>query len=82
MNRATGGGLPARIFKSFMESSSHDLPVRRLPGADFLLAARSGDDMATARENSFGDNGDSYAANSQNDDGILEAFAALLERLF
>lgn len=82
MNRATGGGLPARVFRSFMENSSRDLPARRLAGVDYLLAAHTESDLATTTENTFGENSENYAANSENDDGILEAFAAMLERLF
>ncbi len=82
MNNATGGGLPARVFKSFMETSSRDLPIRRLPGVDYLLAAHTGDGMTSQSENSFLLEDETYAANSRNDDGILEAFAAMLERLF
>jgi penicillin-binding protein 1A len=33
MVHATGGGLPAHIFKSFMESAERDLPVKPLAGA-------------------------------------------------
>ncbi len=33
MVHATGGGLPARIFKTFMESAEEGLPARPLPGA-------------------------------------------------
>ena len=82
MNRATGGGLPARVFKSFVEASSRELPARRLPGLEYLLAAQTAADVTTATEIPFGENGESYAANSESDDGILEAFAAMLERLF
>jgi penicillin-binding protein 1A len=32
MNHATGGTLPARIFKSFMMEAENGLPVRPLPG--------------------------------------------------
>ena len=82
MNRATGGGLPARVFKSFVEASSRELPARRLPGLEYLLAAQTAADVTTATEIPFGENGENYAANSKSDDGILEAFAAMLERLF
>jgi penicillin-binding protein 1A len=82
MNRATGGGLPARVFKSFMETSSRELPARRLPGLDYLLVAHTAPDMTPATEIPFGENSENYAANSESDDGILEAFAAMLERLF
>lgn len=33
MVRATGGGLPAHIFKSFMDGAERGLPVKALPGA-------------------------------------------------
>jgi penicillin-binding protein 1A len=33
MVHATGGGLPAHIFKAFMEPAEYDLPVRPLAGA-------------------------------------------------
>jgi len=33
MKHATGGGLPAHIFKSFMQQAEAGLPVRPLPGA-------------------------------------------------
>jgi penicillin-binding protein 1A len=81
MNRATGGGLPARVFKSFMEASSRELPARRLPGVNYLLAARTAD-MTTATENPLGGTRENDPANSGSGDGILEAFAAMLERLF
>jgi penicillin-binding protein 1A len=38
MNRATGGGLPAQIFRGFMSAAEQDLPVRPLAG-DMLAAA-------------------------------------------
>jgi penicillin-binding protein 1A len=33
MVHATGGGLPAHIFKSFMEAAESDRPVKPLAGA-------------------------------------------------
>jgi penicillin-binding protein 1A len=39
MRHATGGGLPARIFKSFMESAEAGLPARPLAGTALLAAA-------------------------------------------
>src|SRR5690349_24417133 len=38
MKRATGGGLPARIFHNFMESAEAGLPVKPLAG-DIAVAA-------------------------------------------
>jgi penicillin-binding protein 1A len=39
MRHATGGGLPARIFKSFMDSAETGLPARPLAGAAPVAAA-------------------------------------------
>ncbi len=36
MKKATGGGLPARIFHSFMEEAERDMPSKPLPGAEPL----------------------------------------------
>jgi penicillin-binding protein 1A len=85
MNRATGGGLPARVFKSFMETASHDLPVRRLPGVEHLLVAQNGSSVTPppgVPNAAFEENVDGYASDSESDDGILEAFEAILDRLF
>ncbi len=34
MNNVTGGGLPARLWRNFMETAHAGLPVRDLPGGD------------------------------------------------
>jgi penicillin-binding protein 1A len=85
MNRATGGGLPARVFKSFMETASHDLPVRRLPGVEYLLVAQNGSSVTPPPgipNAAFEENVDDDTSDSESDDGILEAFEAILDRLF
>ncbi len=82
MNRATGGGLPARVFKSFMQSVSHDLPVRRLPGVDYLLVAQSVPNSNFPSGLGFEESGENNAPESEGDDGILRAFEAMLDRLF
>ncbi|MBN9545199.1 MAG: penicillin-binding protein 1A [Alphaproteobacteria bacterium] len=46
MKRVTGGGLPARIFHTFMEDAEQDLPVRPLVGSE-VLVADVGDTAAT-----------------------------------
>jgi penicillin-binding protein 1A len=47
MIRATGGGLPARIFHNFMETAEAGLPVKPLAGsADVVVAAPSTDTAA------------------------------------
>ena len=38
MKHATGGGLPAHIFKNFMEAAEAGLPVKPLPGARTVVA--------------------------------------------
>jgi penicillin-binding protein 1A len=47
MVHATGGGLPARIFKNFMEDAEAGLPVRPLAGA--LLASAAPADAVPAQ---------------------------------
>jgi len=39
MNRASGGTMPARIFKSFMAGAEQGLPARPLAGAQVVAAA-------------------------------------------
>ncbi len=41
MKHATGGGLPARIFRTFMESAEAGLPARPLPGAAITPVAQA-----------------------------------------
>jgi penicillin-binding protein 1A len=40
MKRATGGGLPAHIFHTFMEGAESNLPVRPLVGSTLLASAQ------------------------------------------
>ncbi len=47
MKKVTGGGLPARIFRAFMEDVEQDLPVRPLVGSEVLVADAS--DTAAAQ---------------------------------
>ena len=82
MNRATGGGLPARVFQSFMETASRDLPPRRLPGVEYLLVASSDPAGSYASEPQF-DAAPEYAPTMPEDgDGVVRAFRDLLNRLF
>ena len=41
MRKATGGMLPARLFKSFMSDAEKDLPVRPLAGAMLIAQAQA-----------------------------------------
>jgi len=47
MVKATGGGLPARIFHQFMTAAEQDLPVRPLVGTTLVADATPSDAAAT-----------------------------------
>ena len=47
MLHATGGGLPAHMFKAFMESAETDLPVKPLAGAPVEAATVASSDATT-----------------------------------
>jgi penicillin-binding protein 1A len=47
MKKATGGGLPARIFRNFMEAAEQGLPVQPLAGAAVMAEAAQPDTIAT-----------------------------------
>ena len=73
MKKATGGGLPARIFKGFMEDAERELPARPLVGTR-LLAAEETPSVAAD------ENGEESSPRSDND--VLSAFEDLLNKLF
>lgn len=50
MKHATGGGLPARIFKNFMEASETGLPVRPLSALANGPVVASADDQPAEKE--------------------------------
>ena len=50
MNRVSGGGIPARIWKDYMDRAHSGLPVAELPGAYTELADVSGG-YSTANQN-------------------------------
>ncbi len=72
MNRATGGGLPARIFKSFMSEAETGLPARPLPGSGTLVAS--------ADANLQGSDSDTQTPEQKKD--LLDSFGKLLDSLF
>ena len=62
MRHATGGGLPAHIFKAFMESAEAGLPARPLAGAAPAAAAEAPptdqpDDFSKFLDGLFGKSG-------------------------
>jgi penicillin-binding protein 1A len=72
MKRATGAGLPARVFKAFMSEAELGLPPRPLPGAGVLVA--SADQAVQGREN------ETLSPEKQKD--LLDRFGKLLDSLF
>jgi penicillin-binding protein 1A len=77
MKRATGGGLPARIFKDFMEDAEKPFTPRQLPGTAYAVAAAS----AIVPEAGF-ELAPSASESSERRENLLDAFENLLERLF
>ncbi len=75
MNKATGGGLPARIFKAFMSVAEADLPSRPLAAHDVEIASAEETPVIESV-----DDGAETAA--KNDDGILDIFENVLDSLF
>lgn len=77
MKRATGGGMPARIFKTFMTAAEKNMPVRALAGtqqfmADNYEAPAAGDAHAVA---------DAPRAERE-PQNLLDAFEDVLNKLF
>ncbi len=74
MKKATGGGLPARIFKAFMADAERNLPARPLVGETLLSEDVPGGEGPP-------DNPESKPEPDQPKD-VLSAFQNLLDRLF
>ena len=74
MKKATGGGLPSRTFKSFMQSAEHGLPPRELPG---LTLFASEEEARTQPEPAPAEN-----PKPEQHDDVLSIFQNLLDRLF
>ena len=80
MNKATGGGLPARIFKSFMTEAEKKLPPRPLLGAAALAPVVAENTPPPAPQTAEVEQVD--VAESEKSTDVLSAFENLLERLF
>ena len=78
MKKATGGGLPARIFKAFMDDAERNLPPRPLVGTTLFS------EDEPVEENVPGGSSEAQQPDqSRKDDGdVLSAFQNLLDRLF
>jgi len=94
MKRATGGGLPARIFKAFMTKAESGLPITPLAGSLVTVPDDGSvpdevinpDDTVIAGETVAGGQqvvgGDEKAADKGDDADLIKAFDTLLDKLF
>jgi penicillin-binding protein 1A len=75
MKRATGGGMPARVFKAYMREAEKNLPPYPLPGTQFVFASNELDYL---------EDGDmiEQTADTQPQENLIDAFENLLDRLF
>jgi penicillin-binding protein 1A len=80
MKRSTGGGLPARIFKSFMEDAEHGLPARPLIGTTLFAAEEDVPPLPPVVEES--PSPPVVPAKAPSDSEVLSAFQDLLDKLF
>lgn len=78
MIKATGGSLPARIFRSFMADAESGLPVRALPGAAAVAAAVQTQDQQTETASAEDGNGMPQQAEKEKPSD----FQKLLDKLF
>jgi penicillin-binding protein 1A len=79
MNKATGGGLPARIFKSFMSKAERDLPPRPLLGTPYLVANNA---AAAASPSISGPDISEDKTVRKSDADLLDEFQNILDGLF
>ena len=77
MKNATGGGLPARIFKAFMQDAERNLPAQPLIGSTLF-----NEDLARPDETSPNENSEQREPEKRDDGDVLSAFQNLLDRLF
>ncbi len=77
MKKATGGGMPARIFKAFMEDAERNLPPQPLVGTTLFS-----EDVVPGEEGPASDNPDQRPPEKSDDGDVLSAFQNLLDRLF
>jgi penicillin-binding protein 1A len=76
MKKATGGGLPARIFKAFMEDAERGLPARPLVGMTLLASEEETLPPPPLVEETH------QPEPPQSDTDVLSAFEELLNKLF
>jgi penicillin-binding protein 1A len=77
MKKATGGGLPARIFKAFMTDAERGIPAKPLIGMTLF-----GTEEPPAEEEKEIPEPPKPPAPQQEHDDVLSAFQHLLDKLF
>lgn len=75
MKKATGGGLPSRIFRNYMQPAEHGLPARDLVG----LTIFADEENPPAQPDAIPEE---TAKPESHDDDVLTIFQNLLNRLF
>jgi penicillin-binding protein 1A len=73
MKRSTGGGLPARVFRSFMMEAERNQPVRPLPGSTFVFASN---------DEGIAPDGAEEGPVVKGAEDLIDAFENLLDKLF
>lgn len=76
MKKATGGGLPARIFKAFMDDAERNLPPRPLVGTTLFSEDEPVEEVVP------GGSSEAQQPERKDDGDVLSAFQNLLDRLF
>jgi penicillin-binding protein 1A len=77
MKKATGGGLPARIFKAFMDDAERGQPARPLIGTTLFAAEETPPAEAPMVEDAS-----QHPESPKSDGDVLSAFQDLLDKLF
>jgi penicillin-binding protein 1A len=76
MKKATGGGMPARIFKAFMDDAERNLPPQPLVGTTLFS------EDVPVEEVVPGGSSEQRQPEKPDDGDVLSAFQNLLDRLF
>jgi len=82
MKKATGGGLPARVFKSFMSEAERDLPLRPLDGMSYLVADNGAAPTPSESTSAVAPNPAEVTARQPSNADLIKDFQSILDRLF
>jgi penicillin-binding protein 1A len=82
MKKATGGGLPARIFKAFMTDAERGLPPQPLAGMVLIAADEPPPELPPEVSSPTSSDPVDEPPKSQRDNDLINAFEKLLDKLF